>query len=899
MRGKSIRGNSAHFLALRKRLDLLGYVDLPLGLDTAPLAQQLLEDLVTTTEALRQNEDELNKTKEKLDISETQIEPLQSENTRLTRENVQLHQQLIMASEEAQRLENQHSAAAFELQNENRRLKLLNQKAAEHVKNLQKDRDQIKEKLQQSIAAPSMMKVPEVIESDPRIMKTRSRTASNSRGTSVVSSESSFSAPNISFDPNLFNTELDNLRKERDQARKDAEVAITKMNELENIVKIRDNEIHRLGSELQKETGRDGFLVSLRHKYDQQQEEIEKLRAQVRVVNPNQAGPRRQRALVLTPPRTMVSIEDSVFIETSKTPSIFSSAKEDTTDFDMDDTTDDEPPVPRAPIKPEKPPVVAQENQAANKKVEQKSDVSDENKNNDDNDGDKSDKSDDDNDDNHPHPPPRIRFETQEPIPMPSSPSRSRSSRSAAKAMKVQIQKQQQQQQIQLQQQQQKFQATIDDLNKQKSKLQEKIERIEKKHQKMAQAKEKEINNIRNQLDNLTKQLTEKDRTISSMAADFAFINDNVSQVLAEKDQIISDFKSKVSEPSEIIYDTEEIDKLQFQLDEMKVEYEKQIESKDKQIAQLQGLAQTLSGQPVSDHQCQECVRLRQLVEELQKEKESTENAAPEEVQKLKARINQLEILIRASQEESRESAALDEQLQITKNLLTERDAQMGQLHAAAAQQQNEIKDLQRKLEEADLKIKNLPDVEARYRTVIEQLKSEHVAINNEIKQKRSEAKSLTEKVIESQKVIRELNTALQSAREEASNAREEAAFHRAKSEEITKRAQEKSNTVVRDANAAVQHLQKQLQEKTKEAEVFQKLLSDARRQIAPLTETVIPRYKSQIMKMEQEKDELLKKVKRISQLAIYVDTNMPESPDSAAFTAAVHQLQDELRPFA
>ena len=45
MRNKSQRGNSAHFLALRKRLDLMGYVDLPLGLDTAPLAQQMLYPL--------------------------------------------------------------------------------------------------------------------------------------------------------------------------------------------------------------------------------------------------------------------------------------------------------------------------------------------------------------------------------------------------------------------------------------------------------------------------------------------------------------------------------------------------------------------------------------------------------------------------------------------------------------------------------------------------------------------------------------------------------------------------------------------------------------------------------------------------------------------------------------
>lgn len=915
MRGKSIRGNSAHFLALRKRLDLMGYVDLPLGLDTAPLAQQLLEDLVTTTEALRENEDELNKTKEKLEISETQIEPLQAENSRLTRENVQLHQQLILSSEESQRLENQHSAAAFELQNENRRLKLLNQKASEHVKELQKERDQIKEKLQQSIAAPSMMKVPEMIESDPRKMRTRTRSGSTSRGTSVVSSESSFTAPNISFDPNLFNTELDNLRKERDQARKDAETAITRMNELESVVKIRDDEINRLGSELQRETGRDGFLVSLRHKYDQQQEEIDKLRAQVRVVNPTSTTGRKPRRLILTPARTTVSIEDSVFIETSKTPSMISSAKDDTTDFTDTAVSSDveDLPMPRAPIRPEplpeqqqQPQQTPQDQQPQQQQQQQQSkpnqiNVSDSEENNDDN----NEEEDDDSDDGKKKGVSQVQFHEDT---MTTINVRHHGSSKSSKS-RVKIQQQQQQQQFLQQQQQQLInQSNINELTRQKDELQYKLERLERKNQKVLQSKEREINNLRSKIDLLVKQLSEKDQTISSMAADFAYINDNISAVMSEKDQMISDFRNKACEPSEIIYDTEEVDKLQFQLDEMKVEYERQIEAKDKQISQLQGLAQTLTTVPSvpGSSDCQECLRLKKRIEELEKLQTSTADAKREDIEndendseKLRARIAQLETLIRASQEEEKESAKLDEQLQIAKNQLTERDAQMEKIRTAAAKQQNEMKELQKKLVESEEKMKNLPDVEARYRTIIDQLKSEHVAINNEIRQKRGEIKSLNDKMVEAQRIIREKQNQLQTAREEAANAREEAAFHRAKSEEITKKAQEKSCNVVKDANAAVQHLQRQLQDKTKEAEVYQKLLSDARRQIAPMKETVIPQLKSQILKLKQEKDEILRKVKRISQLAIYVDANMTQSPDATAFSAAVHQLQDELRPYA
>lgn len=905
MRGKSNRGNSAHFLALRKRLDLMGYVDLPLGLDTAPLAQQLLEDLVTTTEALRENEEELTKTKDKLEISETQIEPLQSENTRLTRENVQLHQQLIMASEETQRLENQHSAAAFELQNDNRRLKLLNQKASEHVKEIQKKCDQMQERLQQAIAAPSMMKVPEIIESDPRKMKTKSRTASTSRGTSVVSSESSFSVPNISFDPNLFNTELDNLRKERDQARKDAEAAIVRMNELENVVKIRDDEIHRLGSELQRETGRDGFLVSLRHKFYQQQEEIEKLRAQVRVVNPNSTV-RKPRRLILTPARTMVSIQDSVLLETSKTPSIISSVRDlDTTDFT--DTDQEDFPTPRVPIQPEPHPdeIIAQnsskqdiqqpqETQQPPKKSgfaqlsESESNSDDENE---------------DNDLSAQRSAPQVQFKED---PTATVSIRHHGSKQSKSRVKVQIpQMQQQQQQILALQQQL---ANQEELISQKEKLQAKIERNEKKNQKVLQIKEKEISTLRAKIETLSIQLSEKDKAISSMAADFAYINDNIAQVMAEKDQLISEFKNKASEPIEIISDNNnaEVNSLRFEIEEMKIENEKQVEAKNKQIDQLQALVQTLSSvQSVpGSEECQECIKLRKRIEDLENAKQQAAqaeaNADPDNnVQNLKTRIKQLEVLIRTSQEETKESAQLDEQLQIAKNQLTERDAQMEKIRAAAAKQQNEMRELQKKVEESEEKMKNLPDVEARYRTIIEQLKSEHVAINNEIKQKRGEIKTLTERLQEAQRLMRERQIQLQNAREEAANAREEAAFHRAKSEEITKKAQEQSSNVVKEANAAVHHLKGQLQTKMKESDLYQKLLAEARQQIAPLKEQVIPKLKSQILKLQQERDEILKKVKRISQLAIYVDANMTQSPDATAFSAAVHQLQDELRPYA
>lgn len=65
------------------------------------------------------------------------------------------------------------------------------------------------------------------------------------------------------------------MRKERDVAKHEAEVAIARMNDLEASMKLREEKIQRLGDELQKQTGQDGYLVTLRHKCDLQQQELD------------------------------------------------------------------------------------------------------------------------------------------------------------------------------------------------------------------------------------------------------------------------------------------------------------------------------------------------------------------------------------------------------------------------------------------------------------------------------------------------------------------------------------------------------------------------------------------------------------------------------------------------
>ena len=826
-------------MALRRRLDLMGYQDMPLGLDSAPLVQQMMEDLISDTEAMKENEEELAKLREKVELLESQIEPLQNENTRLTRENVQLHQQLVEAKEEAMNQRNNQSTEAFELHAENRRLKLLNQKAALHVKEMAKQIDEMKQRLQQSIAAPSMMKIPETVEADPRKMRGR-RTAASSRAASVVSSEamSVFSAPQVSFDPNMFNVELENLRKERDAARQEAKETEMSMDDVENMLKVRDDEIQRLGADLQRETGKDGYMVSLRHKYEQQKAEIEKLKAQVRAVNPRSTS-FKAKPLVLTPPRTTVSIQGEEPIQNDSLSELdprghvtfthnYSPIQEtrmmseSSTTFDMsiDEYEEEEDvPQPKAPIAPEPMPGEQVEKHSSEEQSEK---------------------------------------EVQE---------------------KLDAMKEKQRQKKQL--------------------LKEKMEKRKRKVRVILKEKNDEIDRLRQEVETLTAKIEEQEKALAKMASDFAFVGDNVATLVSEKDAIIEDLRTQTNKPPEVIIDNEKVDVLQLELDELRIKHEEELQKRDKQIEQLQALAQTLA-QNTSPVECKECIRLRQQLDDVMKTKQSADSASESEIKKLRERAAQLEVLIRASQDQQRDSTALDAQLQRARNQLTEKDAQMDELRATVASQQAKITSYQCKLEECERKIRGVPDIEQKYRSVVDELKTEQAAMGSELKKKSVALKTVGDRLSEYQRQIRELQRQLEKSREEASGAREEAAFHRAKSEQVTQKLSQQTTTVIRDANASVQHLQRQLHEKTKESALYQKLLSEARKQLA-MSEVTIPSLKQQVSKLEKDREDLVKRARRLGQLAQYVETSMSDvdqSADSVAFSAALHQLQDELKKY-
>lgn len=89
------------FLSLKKKLDSLHYCH-PLGLDSAPLVEKLLNDLISTMQGFQT----LKKSKEEMEIKlknrEKMEEGGQKTFERLIRENNELHQELMKIKEESE-----------------------------------------------------------------------------------------------------------------------------------------------------------------------------------------------------------------------------------------------------------------------------------------------------------------------------------------------------------------------------------------------------------------------------------------------------------------------------------------------------------------------------------------------------------------------------------------------------------------------------------------------------------------------------------------------------------------------------------------------------------------------------------------------------------------------------
>ncbi|XP_040411998.1 centrosomal protein of 135 kDa isoform X5 [Cygnus olor] len=136
------------FVNLRKRLDQLGYRQ-PLGLESLPLVEKLFSDLVHTTESLRSAKLSAGKIEKEFSNYDAILEPYKTENAKLTRENNELHLEILKLKEQSDRHVKDLKASLRRVEHETADLRFLNNQYVHKIKSLEKENKSKTEKIQQ------------------------------------------------------------------------------------------------------------------------------------------------------------------------------------------------------------------------------------------------------------------------------------------------------------------------------------------------------------------------------------------------------------------------------------------------------------------------------------------------------------------------------------------------------------------------------------------------------------------------------------------------------------------------------------------------------------------------------------------------------------------------------
>uniref|UniRef100_A0A8C0H735 Centrosomal protein 135 n=1 Tax=Chelonoidis abingdonii TaxID=106734 RepID=A0A8C0H735_CHEAB len=136
------------FINLRKRLDQLGYRQ-PLGVESLPLVEKLFSDLVHTTESLRSTKLSAGKIEKECSNFDAILEPYKAENAKLTRENNELHLEILKLKEQSDRHVKDLKATLRKVEHETADLKFLNNQYIHKIRSLERDNKAKTEKIQQ------------------------------------------------------------------------------------------------------------------------------------------------------------------------------------------------------------------------------------------------------------------------------------------------------------------------------------------------------------------------------------------------------------------------------------------------------------------------------------------------------------------------------------------------------------------------------------------------------------------------------------------------------------------------------------------------------------------------------------------------------------------------------
>lgn len=133
---------------LRNRLNQMEYYD-DFSLDSMPLVQKLLSDLIQTTDAARKFKAQIDVLSQEKSLANDQVAPLKNEVVRLTAENNRLHQDLIQIADAKEEIERKSQMAAKKLEAQTADLRFMTGQYSKRVEAEQAKVDQARDRVEQ------------------------------------------------------------------------------------------------------------------------------------------------------------------------------------------------------------------------------------------------------------------------------------------------------------------------------------------------------------------------------------------------------------------------------------------------------------------------------------------------------------------------------------------------------------------------------------------------------------------------------------------------------------------------------------------------------------------------------------------------------------------------------
>ena len=276
------------FALLRARLQDLRYHQ-PLGLESAPLVEALLGDLLRSHEQLAELRKKADAQAQELIVAQAQVHPLRKENGRLVRESNRLQFEQIEAAERAAERDRERENASSALVKENGDLRFVGAQQAQRVKALEVElqglRDRFDDALQVSgVVLPNGHEVrwhgrKEHMEQHSPVAPAAPPAAkeASSPAAAVVDPVAAVEAVRASTE------QIDILQARLNKSHDELAAANLSLSVEKEKVAAREAEIERLGREL--ESDRDYGGLSLKHIQESNQQAVAQLNHQVDFLN--------------------------------------------------------------------------------------------------------------------------------------------------------------------------------------------------------------------------------------------------------------------------------------------------------------------------------------------------------------------------------------------------------------------------------------------------------------------------------------------------------------------------------------------------------------------------------------------------------------------------------------